>query len=606
MTDTISQNEKREASRSADALKQCSVLYVEDDRFTRDEMSFFLEQTVGTLYLAANGKEGLEIFREHRPDIIITDVQMPVMSGLEMLREIRRIDPDVPVVVTTAFNETNYLLTAINNGANRYLLKPINLKELHAVLEELGEESEQAFPYQSLDGEGRILEVNRAWLDFLGYDDETEVLGRYIGKFIAESHKEMVEAKFPTLKNSGSLSNVQFRMIRKDGTLVDVVLNAMATFKLDGTFDRTHCELRTIDFFMKSEARTSNMLQQERYLNGLITTHAVVGRAISQTDVIDIFLEEACDAFVRNTDCELAFIALREGEDRLRMAAQSLHKVIDMRTLMGVTISMEDFSECVASQAMVNRSPIIVDDLSKIRHYDYHGALEKEGITALAAFPIGTAAGDAKVGVLVLMFNAAHAFAKEEFELFESICETIAMGMQAINDRLEKEQLIEQLHIRATTDTLTGCVNRHRGVEILTGESERFRRYGHPLSIIFFDIDRFKQINDNYGHGAGDRVLCGVAETIRANIRATDNVVRWGGEEFIVILPETAPVRGSELAEKLRRELVKLEVSEGVYVTASFGVTALRQGESWEQMVSRADGLMYRAKVEGRDNVQSG
>ena len=97
-----------------------------------------------------------------------------------------------------------------------------------------------------------------------------------------------------------------------------------------------------------------------------------------------------------------------------------------------------------------------------------------------------------------------------------------------------------------------------------------------------------------------------VAQHVRENVRATDAVVRWGGEEFMVILPETDVASGAVLANKLHDIVKKLTIAGGVHVTASFGVTQLQADEGWEQLVSRADALMYRAKEEGRDRVAEG
>lgn len=584
-------------------LESKRILYVEDDALTRDELAFFLGRICGTLYTAENGLKGLETFRQHRPDIVITDVQMPVMSGLEMLEAIRVIDRDVPVVVTTAFNETGHLLSAINKGASRYLLKPLSLKELHEVLKELIAQHKQPLPYQSLDENGRVLDVNQSWLDFLGYKQD-EVIGHYIGDFVADDYQELLKTSFPILKSQGFLNNVRFQMKAKGGALIEVVLNATVLSHLDGSFDRTHCELRNIDFFMQSEARTSGMLEQERYLKGLISTHATIGQAVSRAQTVNAFLDDVCNAFVDIAAFELAVIALTEGNKHLKIVKQSRHEVIDIAELVGSVIELSDESQCIACQAMLSRSLIIIDDLSKIEQFDHQRVLESQGINAIVAFPIGIASSNADIGVLTLMLRKNQLFGKEELELFKSISETVAFGMQAISDRLEKERLMKKLHLYATTDLMTGCINRRRGVEILAGETERFGRYGHPLSVMFFDVDRFKAVNDTHGHEEGDRVLRSIAECVRTSIRSTDTTVRWGGEEFVVILPETRLEQAVLLAEKLRSEIGAIVFGKGFRTSASFGVAELRQGEGWEELISRADTLMYRAKDKGRNRVE--
>lgn len=109
-----------------DYLKTLTVLYVEDDEDARKQFTEFLMRPIGTLLTAVNGAEGLEMYRRHKPHIVVTDILMPVMDGLTMVKEIRDLDPSVPVIVLTAFEQTGYLMRAINLGIDKYVTKPVN------------------------------------------------------------------------------------------------------------------------------------------------------------------------------------------------------------------------------------------------------------------------------------------------------------------------------------------------------------------------------------------------------------------------------------------------------------------------------------------------
>jgi signal transduction histidine kinase len=111
-------------------LQRATVLYVEDDNDVREQLVRFLRHRVGRLLLACDGTQGLEVFREQRPQIVITDIQMPSMDGLQMARQIRELDPSVPIIVTTAFEQTDYLLRSIDIGVDKYVTKPINVDRL--------------------------------------------------------------------------------------------------------------------------------------------------------------------------------------------------------------------------------------------------------------------------------------------------------------------------------------------------------------------------------------------------------------------------------------------------------------------------------------------
>lgn len=163
-----------------------------------------------------------------------------------------------------------------------------------------------------------------------------------------------------------------------------------------------------------------------------------------------------------------------------------------------------------------------------------------------------------------------------------------------------------RLEQMATTDQLTGAANRHTLEMLFQHVSLSMARRKRPVSAIIIDIDHFKQVNDTWGHHAGDLVLQSVASMIRSQIRDTDTLARWGGEEFVVLLEDCALDEAIQRAEALRnaaRELTTPFGREQIRITLSLGVARLRDGEDLELFMSRADAALYRAKEEGRDRV---
>jgi diguanylate cyclase (GGDEF)-like protein/hemerythrin-like metal-binding protein len=156
---------------------------------------------------------------------------------------------------------------------------------------------------------------------------------------------------------------------------------------------------------------------------------------------------------------------------------------------------------------------------------------------------------------------------------------------------------------RADTDALTGVFNRLGIDGLFAVELERARRYGHPFSVVMFDLDHFKRVNDQHGHAAGDQVLVGAARIVETNIRDSDAVGRWGGEEFVVLAPATAAGGGIRLAEKLRAVMERTVYGPVGSVTGSFGVAEFRPGDTVESLLKRADAALYRAKGTGRNRV---
>jgi diguanylate cyclase (GGDEF)-like protein len=165
------------------------------------------------------------------------------------------------------------------------------------------------------------------------------------------------------------------------------------------------------------------------------------------------------------------------------------------------------------------------------------------------------------------------------------------------------KKLLSEKDYIAYHDALTGVFNRHKFLDIFANELERSQRYGHTFAFIILDIDHFKAVNDTYGHQTGDLVLKELARVINDNLRANDTLARWGGEEFVLLIPETDKKGTLHLAEKIR-SAIEANIFPAVgRVTISIGVTLYSQDDSLETMCARADNALYRSKEKGRNRV---
>lgn len=172
----------------------------------------------------------------------------------------------------------------------------------------------------------------------------------------------------------------------------------------------------------------------------------------------------------------------------------------------------------------------------------------------------------------------------------------------------EKKQLIKRLSHLSTTDCLTGLLNRRALYDVLHHELERADRYNSELSVILCDVDWLKKINDTYGHAAGDQALQAVSETLRKSLRQADIVGRYGGDEFMIILPETPHEGAERLAEKMRAAVEKIDIKvpghHRVTLSISVGVAGLRAfDETIDAFLARADAALYTSKIVGRNKV---
>jgi diguanylate cyclase (GGDEF)-like protein len=170
--------------------------------------------------------------------------------------------------------------------------------------------------------------------------------------------------------------------------------------------------------------------------------------------------------------------------------------------------------------------------------------------------------------------------------------------------RLGLQELAREMEFQATTDTLTGLYNRLKFNQALATEILRSKRYQTSFSLILFDIDHFKYVNDVYGHQAGDSVLIQISRIVSDQMRAADLLARWGGEEFVVLIPESDQQIAQQAAEKLRIAIGQFVFSGVGAVTCSFGIAEYADLDTAETLIARSDSALYAAKRKGRNRVE--
>jgi diguanylate cyclase (GGDEF)-like protein len=171
---------------------------------------------------------------------------------------------------------------------------------------------------------------------------------------------------------------------------------------------------------------------------------------------------------------------------------------------------------------------------------------------------------------------------------------------------MASERVREEFELLATRDALTGALTRRAVLQAGGEEFDRWRRYGQPLSLVLLDIDHFKQVNDRHGHQAGDRVLSGAVAAMRGELRVNDRLGRYGGEEFVILLPSTDAEAARASAERVRAALAAPAPEPGIPpCSASLGVAWAQPGDtSLDALLARADAALYRAKANGRNRVE--
>ena len=167
---------------------------------------------------------------------------------------------------------------------------------------------------------------------------------------------------------------------------------------------------------------------------------------------------------------------------------------------------------------------------------------------------------------------------------------------------ISRRDVQNKLEIRANYDSLTKLLNRHSFIDIYNNLSQNPENF--PMAIMILDVDNFKKINDTYGHNVGDVVLKNLAQLLKQNVRGTDVVARWGGEEFIILTPKTDLKGAISLAEKIRQAIEKYNFPEVKHVTVSIGVAEVLPYEDLVNVIKKADKALYEAKKKGKNRVE--
>ncbi|MGI4718985.1 MAG: diguanylate cyclase [Janthinobacterium lividum] len=349
-------------------------------------------------------------------------------------------------------------------------------------------------------------------------------------------------------------------------------------------------------------------------LQALLDVRSGAQAALAEADDGIRFAERLCAALLRCPGVvHAAMFQLHEGKD-LRLEAQCgpAHALPGARGL--------DLAAILGRGERLLQSPLrhafpgllaaasgeaaLLDAPEKAGEPELAQALRDHGVRTVLGLPVPGAGPGAPRGSLCLMFDHARPFSRAQLDTFDDLAQLAAFGLRMADLVRESEALLGRVTELATLDALTGVANRRHGEYLMEQEIRRARRYRMPLALIAFDIDRFRNINDSYGHPVGDMALRVVAETARLLLRSSDVLVRSGGEEFQVIAPHTSAIDGLKMAEKLRAAIEAAEIPGCDHVTISLGVAQLGELESGDSLAVRVNAALARAKRAGRNCVE--
>jgi diguanylate cyclase (GGDEF)-like protein len=311
--------------------------------------------------------------------------------------------------------------------------------------------------------------------------------------------------------------------------------------------------------------------------------------AFISSENMDLVMEELIEKVLLITDFHAGFLMLKEDEH------------LKLRTSKGLSSDLQDFIttggiEPLCTDTLKIPEPMYIVERSVISKIP---VLREEGLVFIAAIPLIS-----NHKVMGLLFLASRVTRQMDFD-FAALLSLVGNHVSHIIDKIKLFQETKRLSI---TDGLTGLYNSRYFYRYLDIEISRTKRYGSSFSLMLFDIDNFKRLNDTYGHQSGDEVLQELARIFKSVSRETDIVVRYGGEEFVIILPNTSEEEAITLANRILQSVqettMKINATDSVSVTVSGGVASFPQNASTAKgLLNAADSAMYAAKTAGKNTI---
>jgi diguanylate cyclase (GGDEF)-like protein len=309
-------------------------------------------------------------------------------------------------------------------------------------------------------------------------------------------------------------------------------------------------------------------------------------------ETLDRFAAEAARRF----DVRLALVSVTCGErEWFRLHVNPVSRPIEDRA------SPRSWS--LIRQITESGEPLVVPDLRQHPVFAFDAFPPAGTLRGYAGVPVGVDSGNVS-GALCLLDTDPLMLDARGLDALADTAHRLAMELEAAFERVKGEQRYTALTRLALTDPITGLANRRGGEAAFAREVSRARRSALPLSIVMIDIDHFKTINDRAGHPTGDRVLAGISEILAASQRGSDLAIRWGGEEFLVLLPGVGFAGACVFAERVRESVEQMTIREAGPITVSAGVAELHKDEEGAATLRRADASLYRAKEAGRNCVR--
>ena len=585
------------------------VLFVGTDAARSRQFEAEFKTKIGRRHFVTTTDDAAALLKQKPIDLLVLDLESFSRSThVRALVELMGLRAGMETLALCPASAAAWLLDLMPHGLKHYCLSPFLSAELTRRVEDMALKDDAFDMTQRLDDRGDIVDLNAAWLDAMGYTID-EVIGTPFEDYVNPESRQAVRQALITTHTNRRTDTVVCQLHRKDRSMLDVALNGVATYNTHGEHLQTRCELRGVNYFLADKLKSESLLQVERELKVLLLVRSklqqalmgikdmnelsflmchelrkcpgIVGVAFLHKDANDVMQLDACMS--RDDEERVSFV--KGCEDMLQFSRGEN---------MGVL------------PALMQGEFVIADSLSKIGDQRELRFFHAMGVRTIVGTPIVAESimfdeAAKTLGALCLMLDRRRNFPREWLEVMAELGALASFGLSIIEWGHEKADLMRQLRDMAMTDTLTGAANRRSANEFMQREYERSQNEGLPFTLIMMDVDKFKKINDTYGHDQGDQVLKVITRVAKDLMRVSDLLVRWGGEEFLVVAPNTDADQGFALAENIRLAIERTPIEGCHNITVSMGVSLIAAGKSLEDALGCADAALYRAKETGRN-----
>ncbi len=568
------------------------ILVVDDDARMLQSVKELLNVHGYSCLTADGGRAALNLMAQKKVDLMLLDLYMPDVDGHQVMKEMKTRFPATDMIVVSGKTSFDNATQALRNGAQDFLRKPylpdelikaikniLHKRRLEREMEEVRERlksSEQAYRFvvdsspdmiYILDRGGHFIFLNEQIQMMLSFHQD-ELIGKHYSELVCSEDLDKAQFTFNERRTGDrSSSNVELRLVHKhDG-------------RTAGRFEISYV---SVDLCSKGVYMENAVAKGQEFVG----TYGVL-RDITERKQAEIQKEQLLHDMgerVKELQCMYGITEILRSRDTLDEIFRKVINIIPAGwhypnyTKARIVFDGKRFVDGSIEQTKWKQSSDLTVDEK------YRGSVEVYYTKEFPELDEGP-------------------FLKEERNLINGIARTLS-------DAIELKQVEAELKHLATHDPLTELYNRKVLEQRLIDEIHRATRYNKTLSVFMLDVDHFKPVNDTYGHGIGDTVLCGIAQVLESSIRKTDYAARYGGEEFVVILPETPLSKAEELAERLCNDIAEHSIllagGKELNITVSVGIASYPEhAQSWEDLLKAADSAMYAAKRAGRNCVRT-